>query len=161
MTKPAPADARPAHQRQCLALHVFGDDSTAVAILYCYLPLGHPGDHSAGSNCTWSNDARPAAEPPLGPVDTYTPILWLALNDDGKYEEYIRARNGGYAATVRAEQAEARLAQLVKGLENCRRIGPLEITDRIERWVRGEDQKVYIDEAEVLALIAAAKQEPT
>lgn len=26
------------------------------------------------------------------PVDTYTPILWVTLDEDAKYEEYVRVR---------------------------------------------------------------------
>lgn len=49
------------------------------------------------------------APPPQAPLDpeaitTYTPLMWMTLNEDEKYEEYIRVREALMARAVPASQ---------------------------------------------------------
>jgi hypothetical protein len=55
------------------------------------------------------------------PPDTYTPMLWVSMNEDQRYEEYIRVRQRLVQAEARADAAEARCQELEQKLERRRR----------------------------------------
>lgn len=55
------------------------------------------------------------------PVTTFTPILWVTLNADEQYQEYVRVREALAASASTHRRLAQKIEKLAERMNNCSR----------------------------------------